>query len=77
MGNPLSAQAIGIPQILRYDVFVDLHSGQRYFVDDVQTKADIGRVPVIVELRMRLAEFSDAIYQIPVTVTEDSWSPER
>jgi hypothetical protein len=59
----------GIPLPRRNDVWVDANSDRRYFFQSIQPAAEMNRVPIIVDAELRLAEFSDVVYDVPVTAS--------
>jgi len=59
-------QCVGIPPIMRNDVWVEDQGDRRYVVNRVVTKAEMGRVPLIVQAELRLVEYGDVLYDIDV-----------
>jgi len=57
---------LGIPELRRNDVWIDANSDRRYFVQSVLSRAEVNRVPVVVDAELRLAEFSDIVYDINI-----------
>jgi len=57
----------GIPLPRRNDVWVDANSDRRYFIQRVKPTAEIDRVPIVVQAELRLAEFSDVVYDVDIT----------
>jgi len=60
------ARALGFPQILPFDVWVDAKSDERFRVEKVTILAMARRVPFITELTLSLLPFSDVIYRVPI-----------
>jgi hypothetical protein len=54
------------PMLNKEDIFVDADSDERWFVDSVEEKAGIRSVPLVLDVTLRLAEFTDVIYRLPV-----------
>jgi hypothetical protein len=42
-------------------------NGERYYIHNVKTLAEIGGVPLIQSLELRLAPVTDIIYRVPLT----------
>jgi len=57
---------IGLPIMNRNDIWIEKDSDRRYYIHKVSNKAEINQVPIIVEAELRLAEFTDAIYAVPL-----------
>jgi len=60
----LAGSFVGVPMLHRNDVWIDANSDRRYVIGQVQTLAELGRVPIIVRAELRLAEFGDIIYTV-------------
>ncbi len=60
------ARFLGLPQLYSYDVWVDKDSDQRYYLHDVSPKARIRGVPLVFDATLRLAEYNDVIYTVPL-----------
>jgi hypothetical protein len=68
----ISGRCVGFPLPQRLDVWVDAHSGRRYYVLGVTPENELNRVPILVGLKLKLAEFSDVIYTVPLgTLTDE------
>lgn len=67
----IMGRCVGIPMPSRMDVWVDAHSGKRYYIDTVQPEHEINRVPILVGLKLQLAEFSDVLYDVPLGVSDE------
>lgn len=59
---------LGVPQLATRDVWVMKGSGKRYFVEKISTVGTMGDTPVIVQVALRLAELTDIIYDVPLTL---------
>lgn len=59
-----SIRMIGSPPLKKNDVVVDPAQGKRYYVDAVQSTAEIRRVPVIQTLTANEAPVTDIVYRL-------------
>lgn len=66
----IKARALGFPDLDLEDVWVDGHSDQRWYVELVEQTCVLRGVPLIVDVTMRLAPYTDVIYRVPV----NAWS---
>ncbi len=57
---------LGVPMLVQGDAWINGGSDERYYLHTVTEKATWKSVPVIYEVEMRLAAFSDALYQVPI-----------
>jgi hypothetical protein len=73
----IMGRCVGVPLAERRDVWVDAHSGRRYYVDGVNPENEINRVPILVGLKLALAPFSDAIYAVPLGLSDGIIAAER
>lgn len=55
---------IGLPPLHRNDLWIDQTSDQRYFVGKVTPVAEVSNVPIIVKAELRMAPYSDVIYNL-------------
>jgi hypothetical protein len=62
-----SCRMIGDPIPDSYDVFVDSGSDRRFIIHEVISSAEIRGYPIANMMSVRLANFSDVIYSIPMT----------
>jgi hypothetical protein len=60
-------RSVAYPYVDTNDIFVAKDKGDRYYVNRIQTGAEIGNVPLVVILELRLAPVTDIIYTIPLT----------
>lgn len=60
-------RAVAYPFTDTNDVFLRRDNGERYFVNQIKNGAEVGGIPIIVFLELRLAPVTDIIYTIPVT----------
>jgi hypothetical protein len=63
----ITARFIGDPQLYSYDVWINGASDERYYFHTVSSKAHVRGVDLIFEAELRLAPFTDVIYQLPIT----------
>ena len=68
--SQVQARCVGVPLPQRRDVWVDAHSGRRYYIEGVMPEHELNRVPILVGLKMKLAEFSDVIYTVSLGVDD-------
>jgi hypothetical protein len=61
----VSGRTSGKWRIFRNDVFIEHESDRRWYAHQVQHKAEVRGVPVIVQVTFRLAQFTDVIYELP------------
>jgi len=62
----VAGRFVGIPVVHSRDVWVAADSDRRYYVRSVRNLAEIVQVPVIVQAELRLAPFTDVIYNVPI-----------
>jgi hypothetical protein len=60
------ARMIAIPQVEERDVWVDQDSDLRWYVHQVQDLVEVRGVPLVCEVELRLAPFTDVIYKFPI-----------
>ena len=59
-------RAVAYPYVDTNDVWYRKDNGERYYVNRIKTIAELGNIPIIVSLELRLAPVTDIIYTIPV-----------
>lgn len=59
-------RVLGFPMLDKEDVFVDTDSDIRWIVDTIDEKASMRSVPLILELTVKKAPYTDVVYRIPV-----------
>lgn len=59
-------RGVAYPHLETFDVFVRRDNGDRFLVQNVMTAAEIGGIPLIYMLELRLAPVTDMIYEIPL-----------
>lgn len=64
--SPIRALIPGLPPILPYDVWVSKETGKRFYINTVETAADLGGVPLIYNVELQEAEKTDVVYGITV-----------
>ena len=64
--STVTAMCIGLPVLNSRDVWVSKQSDRRYYVHRVENLSEINSVPLVVRAHLRLAEFTDVIYTLPV-----------
>lgn len=60
----LMGSFVAPPMIHRNDIWIDKNSDRRYIINKVTSRAEINRVPIILDAELRLAEFGDVVYTI-------------
>ena len=60
-------RAVAYPYVESHDVFVRQDSGERFLAHEVQSIAEVGNIPVVVSIELRLAPVTDMIYRIPLS----------
>lgn len=63
----VQARFVGAPQIESYDAWVDATSDKRYYIHRVSVVAKVRNVPIVVDVELRQAPFSDVIYEVPLS----------
>jgi len=66
MENVVQGRFVADPQLYSYDVWVDESGDARYYIHKVDVAAHIRGVPIIYNVEMRIAQFSDIIYTYPM-----------
>jgi uncharacterized protein YqgQ len=64
--NAVRGKFVALPMINRNDIWIDDASDRRFAVHVVQNTAEINQVPIICTAELRLLEFSNVAYSIPV-----------
>jgi len=62
----VKARMLQIPLLEELDVWVCKDSDDRYFIHNIQSVAEMRGVPLIANVEMRPAAFSDSIYSVPI-----------
>lgn len=58
---------LGDPLPNSKDVIIDVRGGRRFYVHDITRSAEMNGYTIVTELKLQPADFSDIIYQYPVT----------
>lgn len=59
-------RGVAYPHLETLDVFVRRDNGDRFIIQNVKTVAEIGGIPLIYMLELRLAPVTDIIYEVPL-----------
>lgn len=62
----VSGRMLMLPLINEYDVWVSRKTDDRYYILSIQNNAEIRGVPLIANVEMRPAPYTDVIYDIPL-----------
>ena len=62
--SPFTVRLAGGPQMKKNDVVIDPGSDTRYYVDAVQTAAELRRVPLVQLLQVHEAPTTDIVYKV-------------
>lgn len=62
----VQAKMLAYPQLFSRDYWVSKDTDVRYEIQQIQNLAEVRGVPVVVGVLLRVAPFSDVIYQFPV-----------
>lgn len=60
------ARMLGCPQLHEEDIWVNKKTDERWYVHEIKHVAEIRGIPLVVSAELRLAPFSDQIYEIEV-----------
>lgn len=68
MLNPTNfkAKLSGFPIIKPFDAFISSSDLRRYYITNAVTSAEIGGIPVVFDVEMRLAESNDVLQKYPI-----------
>jgi hypothetical protein len=77
LSQQVVARCVPIPMPTYKDAWVDAHSGRRYYILDVTPENELNRVPILASMKMRLAEFSDVIYTVPLGLSDGALATQR
>lgn len=70
-----TARAVAYPYVDVRDIYLRRDTGERFFVNTVETLAEVGGIPIVVGLELRLAPVTDIVYKVPVFGGSSSSSP--
>lgn len=62
----LSGRIAGFPQVNKEDVWVDEKSDQRWLIHEVRHAAEWRGIPIVVQVGIKLAPYTDQVYSIEV-----------
>jgi len=63
----VGAYMLAVPQIDSYDVWVDKDTDFRWFIHTIKHLVEVQGVPAVLQVELRLAEFTDHVYDIEIT----------
>jgi len=66
----VSGRMLMLPLIQEYDVWVGAKTDDRYYIHRIQDVAEIRCVPLVANVELRPAPFTDVIYTIPIPQRE-------
>jgi hypothetical protein len=72
----VSARMLMLPLVDAQDVWVSRKTDDRYYIQAIQHVAELRGVPLIANVELRPAPFSDVIYRIPIP-QQDAWLQEH
>lgn len=68
----VSGRMLMLPIVDSYDVWVNKKTDERFFIHSIQNKMEIRGVPLIADVEMRPAAYTDMIYNIAIP-QQDLW----
>lgn len=71
----VSGRMLMLPLIGEQDLWVSRQTDDRYYIHSIQDAAEMRGVPLIANVEMRPAAFTDVIYDIPIP-QQDDWLAE-
>lgn len=71
----VSGRMLMLPLINEYDVWVSRKTDDRYYILSIQNAAEIRGVPLIANVEMKPAPYTDVIYDIPIPQQDDYLEP--
>jgi hypothetical protein len=60
------ARAVAYPYLDTNDIYVRRDTGERFYINSIAQIAEVGNVPIIVLVELRLAPVTDIVYTIPL-----------
>jgi len=69
-----NGRAVAYPYVDTFDVYVRKDTGERWFVQKINTVGEVGGIPVVVLLQLGLAPTTDIIYKVPLEKSSSSSS---
>jgi hypothetical protein len=61
-----NGRAVAYPYVDTFDVYVRRDTGERWYVQKINTVGEVGGIPVVVLLQLGLAPVTDIIYKVPL-----------
>jgi hypothetical protein len=61
-----SARGVNHPHLQTNDVYVRRDNGERYFINKIDVKAELGGIPLIINAELRLAPANNIVYTVPL-----------
>ncbi len=62
----VAARMLQVPLLSEYDVWVNDRTDDRYYIHSIENIAEVRGVPVIANVELRPAPFTDVVYSIPI-----------
>jgi hypothetical protein len=72
----VTGRMLMLPLIDEQDVWVSRKTDDRYYIHSIQNVAEIRGVPLVANVELRPAPFTDVIYEIPIP-QQDAWLQEH
>ena len=63
----VKARFVGDTQLYSYDVWINEFSDERYYMHTIGSVANVRGVPLVFDVELRLAPYTDVIYTLPLT----------
>jgi hypothetical protein len=70
----VTGRMLMLPLIQEYDVWVNAKTDDRYYLHSIQNVAEMRGVPLVANVEMRPAPFTDIIYDVPIPQQIDAVS---
>jgi hypothetical protein len=62
-----TGRAVAYPYVDKYDIYWRRDTGERFIIHTVESLAEVGGIPVVVGLELRLAPVTDVVYNVPAS----------
>jgi hypothetical protein len=72
----IQARMLMLPLIDEKDVWVSRETDDRYFIQAIQNVSEIRGVPLVANVELRPAPYTDIVYRIPIP-QQDAWLQEH
>lgn len=59
-------RAVAYPYLDSGDIYIRRDSGERYFVNSISQIAEVGGIPIVIGVELKLAPVTDPIYLVPL-----------